>query len=185
MPSLELAVPPVRQRENYTCGPAAVLSALRYLGLDEGDTEASLAAEMGTTRAAGTESAAMVTALRARLDEADDVRVYLNLSLADLRAHVRRGDLAICALQAWQEARSACYGPPWQDGHWVIATAVRRGDVVFCDPSHRGARTTLTHADLRRRWADIDGGAVVRGLAIVISGHEPRTRRLGRTRPMG
>lgn len=184
MPSLELAIPLVRQSTCYTCGPAALLAALRYLGVAGRATEKSLAREMRCLSKEGTSFDAMVAAAEKRWPL---VQLLRFMTRERLREHVKRGDVAILCVQAWAEDRPPVggYGPRVGDGHYVVATHVGAKRATFMDPSNH-VRSTLTTPELQERWHEVDLNAVVPGCAIVLRGTaEPRRKRLGRSAPMG
>lgn len=195
--TLELAIPAVRQQTAVTCGPAALLATFRYLGVAGSLTERQLAREVGTSEL-GTEPEELLEAARRRWAEAE---LRTGLDLEELRYLVGSGDVVIPTLQAWAE-RPADWQtrPGWNedgtpryevrcgDGHYVVATSVRKAHVTFMDPSYRGARCRLTFAELASRWHDCDREWTwVEGQALVLKGPAagPKLRRLGRTVAMG
>jgi len=151
----ELAIPLCEQRTDYTCGPASLLCALRYLRVAGRATERSLAREMGSDPEHGTTLRAMLRAARRRWAHVRLVR------RCDLRAALARGDVAICALAAWG------------DGHYACAVSADSRRFVFADTA-TGDRRSLSVRAMRERW---DGTAILLSLA-------PR-RRAGPTKPMG
>ncbi len=177
---LELAIPAVVQATNYTCGPAALLAALRYLGVGNRVTEKSLAREMGTTDAEGTSAAAMLEAAGRRWSSVD---WFTGMTIGNLQSHVDDGDVVILDLQAWSdEARPEGYLPATLDGHYVVATAVTgrawSDKVVFMDPSSR-VRVSLPVRELHYRWYEVDSAGIYYGGALVLSGVlDPKRREL-------
>lgn len=192
---LELAVPKVSQPNGYTCGPASLLACLRFLGVAGNASVASLARELGTKdyfcssckTDGGTYTHEMVAAIERRWPT---VEVRRDLDIAALRTIVGLGDVAILMVQAWanteaEDFQRYGYADRFSDGHFVVATAVRRHDVVMMCPSSP-TRVTVTHDDLMNRWHELDGNYLVRGGAIVLKGPaETRRRRIGKTAPMG
>lgn len=181
MPILELTIPQVRQRKAYTCGPAAMLSCLRYLRVAGKATEASLAREMGTTPA-GTSDAPMVAAARTRVSRAE---ARTGVTIGELAIHARRGDVCILSLQAWTERPEVPYRDELGQGHYVVLTAVTATHVYVMDPALPRVRARLTHAELEERWHDAEDDRVIHGWAIVVEGPEPRLRPLRRSKRMG
>ena len=99
LPANALPVPIVPQATDYSCGAAAVLSVLYYWQLHSGG-ESTLYADLGTTPKDGTHPKKMIEVarklgLRAEMKE--------NLTLADLRAILARGETAILDFQAWRD----------------------------------------------------------------------------------
>jgi len=104
MPGHRVAVPPVKQMTNYSCGPAAALSMLRYWRwetfsrVDEG----ALHAPMGTTESQGTEPEPMVAYLRDVVGLDAEYR-HGDVTLAELERAVDAGQPPIVDLQAWRD----------------------------------------------------------------------------------
>lgn len=180
----ELAVPNVRQSTAYSCGPASLLSTLRYLGAAGRATERSLMREMGTTAKAGTTVKAMLEAARRRWPAVDLVQ---GARIEDVKAWLAAGCVPLLLIQAWADdgppARG--YGERLEDGHYVVATSVTRTRVVMADPAV-GRRVHCTHRDLLTRWHDLDADQIVDGGAIVFAGVlDPRRRAVGRVVALG
>lgn len=187
----ELALPLVRQATPYWCGPASLLSALRYLGVAGRASQRSLAVEMSTRdyfcqhcrTDGGTTTDAMVASASKRWATVD---VRSGLGIDDLRHIVNLGDVAILLVQAWSTTLDARgYTDKVGDGHYVIATSVRRDDVLLMDPSSP-CRAKVSHQSLLDRWHEEGAQYIERGSAIVLKGPaEPRRRRVGRVVEMG
>lgn len=188
---LELAIPLVRQQTSWWCGPASLLSALRYLGVAGRASQKSLAREMGTLdyfcphcrSDGGTTTEAMVAAARKRWATVD---VRRGLSLDDLREIVELGDVAILLVQAWSTTLDERgYAGKVRDGHFVCLTAVRKDDVLLMDSSS-ACRAKVSHRDLLDRWHEEGPHYIEERSAIVLKGPaEPRRRRVGRLVEMG
>ncbi len=118
-PANALRLPVVAQPDDHTCAPASALSVLRYVGAAGDETVATLAAEMGTS-ADGTDYQPIADALVARGLEAN---VDLQLTLAELTRHVRRGDVVIMCFNAWPD-----------DGHYAVVVAADERGVWLMDP---------------------------------------------------
>lgn len=187
----DLAIPLVRQATSYWCGPASLLSALRFLGVAGRASQKSLAVEMGckdffcqACRAdGGTTTEAMVASARKRWATVD---VRQGLGIEELREIVHLGDVAILLVQAWSTTLDdRGYRNKLGDGHYVIATSVRRDDVLLMDPSS-AARVRIGHEDLLERWHEESSTYLEHGSAIVLKGPaEPKRRRVGRLVEMG
>jgi hypothetical protein len=119
-----LAASSHQQTTDYTCGPSAVLSLLRFYGL-EGD-EMSIANEMGTNDEVGTTPEQMTDWLNKNNFTAT---YHRDGSLEDLRANLEKG---MPTLVEWSD---------W-GGHWVMVvgydtrnTEKLSDDVIFfADP---------------------------------------------------
>jgi predicted double-glycine peptidase len=182
---LELAVPSVVQETGWSCGPASLLSCLKYLGVAGDLTEDSLASEIRTTEQGGTSAGWMVAGARKWWPRTEFIE---GLTYEELCDRVRQGDLCILLLQAWASEETLArvpYEDNLADGHYVVATAVGPRSAYFADPSLARVRARLTRRELERRWHEQEDLIVVRKAAIVLTGQAPRTRPLGRTRVMG
>jgi hypothetical protein len=169
----ELAIPSIRQTTNYTCGPASLLSVLRYLRVAGKASERSLATEMGCTSECGTEPEAMLAAALKRWPNVDWT---VGLDHAALVAHVAAGDVCILDMQAWTEFAPLPREPgPLVDGHYAVVTCATPEVAVFMDPASRGRRK-LSKRELRYRWVEshVDGGGYYGG-ALIFGAH-PETR---------
>jgi predicted double-glycine peptidase len=176
-------VPEVRQRTDYSCGPAALLAALAFLGLQA--TEGELSALAGTSEA-GTPPEGLRRAAEAKGAHAE---VREGMTVDDLRAELDAGHVVVVALQAWaDEPPAGGYADVWEHGHYVVPTEVRDdGSVVFEDPAVDGARAELGPGELAERWHDEDDERRRVGLGVVVSGGSPSPahRPADRTVPMG
>lgn len=146
---LMLPISAFQQTTSYTCGPAVLLTLLRYYELD-GD-ELTIAGEAGCTAEKGTNPEGMVGWLETH---GFDVTWGEHGSLDLLRDNLRRG---VPTLVEWID-----YG-----GHWVVVvgydtmgTDTLRDDVIhFADPAdgHDGVRDGLTSFNALRfdaMWFD-------------------------------
>ncbi len=135
--SLETRIPPdgiCRQSTDYTCGPAAAVTALRRLGLKAGEGELALLA--GTSTATGTPPDVLARVLNDRFRG------------AGLRAELRR-------FRNLEELRSAGltlvivkFGL-FLD-HWLTVLEVTDRAVIVGDPI--SGIVHLTHEDFMARW---------------------------------
>jgi len=182
---IELAVPNVNQKTNYTCGPASLLAVFRYLRIANRASERSLAKEMGTT-VEGTDDQPMLDAARKRWAM---VTEESGLNHLDLIAAVNMGDVLILGIQAWTDTEPKPRGfvPSMVDGHYVVLTGADDDGAVFMDPASR-CRRWLPRRELRYRWVDAYGGRVIYGWAMRFAGvRNPRRRtvRWSTTEQMG
>lgn len=166
----ELPVPPVVQKQDYSCGPASLLACVRYFLPTAQANEEMLAYLAGTSEKDGTEPEGLVAAAAAFGLQAE---VREHMTMQDLRTNVDQGALTIVALQAWADTK----GPPpegysvrWQDGHYVVCTGYDGPRFYFMDPSLEGARATLTPQELAARWHDVDGNHMRYSLGVVVRG---------------
>ena len=148
-----IELPNVVQETGYTCGAAALRSICAYYGCAPA-TEAELVAAM----AFGEDGSDPAHVLRAAARYGLHHREYRPMTDRQLARCLDRGRPVLLTLQAWPDAPPpAGFANVWDSGHWVVAIGHDARGVYFADPSLRGARGFLTHAELAERWHDIEG----------------------------
>src|SRR5579863_3769231 len=147
-----LPVPLVSQARPWSCGAAALMSALLYFGVYD-DPESTLDAALGVTPEAGTRVDSIVAVAR-RYGLQADARV--GLTWEDLESGVSRGDVVIVALQAWATKTVTDWRSDWEDGHYVVVVGLSRDRVYVMDPSVRTGYGYLTRDQFLARWHDYD-----------------------------
>jgi predicted double-glycine peptidase len=150
-PSL-LPIPLVSQARPWSCGAAALMSALLYFGVYD-DPESTLDAELGVTAEEGTRVDSIVAEAR-RYGLQADARV--GLTFEDLDRGLSRGDVVIVALQAWATKPVTDWRTNWEDGHYVVVVGLSRDRVYLMDPSVRTGYGYLTRDQFLQRWHDYD-----------------------------
>ena len=169
---VSLGVKGYQQTTDYTCGPAAVMSLLRWYGkLASTDmnaaTEMRIAAEMGTrpldSPRPGTDQHEIVNWLNT-----NGFRAYAaeNGSLEIIRGYLNKG---VPVLVEWID---------W-GGHWVVATGYHAGTdtIFFADPgahwsskSNPDGITSFNAWRFRDMWFDVQylsPGQIVKGVFVV------------------
>lgn len=130
-----LNVPYVRQRLEFTCGPASVRMVLAYYGIKVGPLRAwwyTHVSHAGTTRRN------LVRAIRiAGLH----VHAHHNATVAEVRSFVQRG---VPVVVNYRE-------PHNNEGHFAVVVGVSDEHVLLRDPYH-GPRFALSLDSFRRRW---------------------------------
>ena len=168
-----LAVPHIRQRTNYSCGPACLASVLAFHG--KAIDEQTLIRRTGATPEDGLSPAAIAKFLKAsRYSHKQQARMTLSL----LRAYLDRGWPVIVAYQAWPHKPSETdLGRSWDHGHYSVVVSVDAGRVCLVDPSSKRPRRFLDAAKFIASWRDIEtNGRIYRRWGVAIG---PRyTRRL-------
>lgn len=128
-----LKVKGYQQTENYTCGPASVMSLMHFYGLLKDNqmnhkTELKIAAEMNTSKKTGTSPQQMVTWLE---HHGFNVKSGQNGTVEMLQNNLKKG---IPVMVDWAD---------W-GGHWVVTTgynddkkdtAYNNDSIYFADPS--------------------------------------------------
>jgi predicted double-glycine peptidase len=159
LPANRIAIPPVKQHTDYSCGPAATLSLLRFWRWERFARidEASLFRPLRTTASEGTEPEPMVEYLREAAGLDADYR-HGDVTLAQLESAVDAGEPPIVDLQAWRDDAR-----PWRDtwdaGHYVVMVGYDAERLFVMDPSvlTAGGYAFLPRAELDERWHDLAG----------------------------
>jgi predicted double-glycine peptidase len=180
LPENLVQVPVVTQRRDFSCGPAAMLSVLRYWrpdaygAVDESDLYASLE----TTKERGTEPEPMEALLRKSGLEAryrfGDVTVH------DLELAIDAGEPPIVDLQAWTDHEDVPYRGTWDAGHYVVMVGYDDERLFFADPSTMTPHgyVFLPRPEFDDRWHDLAGALdqPVERMAIFVRGPARRTQ---------
>jgi acetylornithine deacetylase/succinyl-diaminopimelate desuccinylase-like protein/predicted double-glycine peptidase len=153
LPAGYLKVPFAHQETDYTCGPAALLSVLRYWGKAPA-SEKNLYDPLHTTEKYGTQPAFMAeTAAAFGLNASTKTAV----ELPALRAALKRGETVVLMVQAWRDGaeKALRWAEDDEDGHYVVLVGMDDDYAYFMDP-WLGAYDYLSLADLKERWHDVD-----------------------------
>lgn len=178
--AIRVELPNVVQRQDYTCGAAAVLAIATYYGAEV--TEAELVDVMAFDRRGSDPAHLHAAAAHCGLR----VQEVQPMSDAQLRACLDRARPVILMLQAWGDRAS--YVDHWTDGHWVVAIGYDRRGVYFEDPMLECVRGYLPYAELGARWHDLAGPDDARVERYGLAMWRPRSRggaQLGRARRLG
>lgn len=169
LPPNAAPVPLVAQETDFSCGPAALLAALRYFGVDEGATEHDLYGELGTTSKWGTSPEPMAAAAQARSLDAD---YEVGFSLEGLRRVLDLGGIAIVGIQAWSDDDEDIeWNSDTGDGHYVVAIGMDDENVYCMDPSLEDVYGYMPIEEFVSRWHDVESdGTFEHHPAIVIRG---------------
>jgi len=177
LPANVLHVPIHQQETDYSCGPAALLSVLRYWRAFDG-AERDLYDLLETTPKDGTEPSKIVGAAAAF---GLSVEMRTGMTTDDLRAALARGETVILDMQAWRAGNSARmpWENVWEDGHYAVLIGMDAKYAYFMDPVLKDSYAYMPLEELPRRWHDYESrhGTTQRyfGLGIIISGkpHPP------------
>lgn len=148
--AIKIALPSVRQGEDWTCGAAALLAICAFYGVGP-EWEHEIARAMRLSRA-GSDPVQLVRVARAYGLETEEVR---GMTDAQLRRCLDARRPVVLMLQAWGSRRG--YRDHWRSGHWVIAIGHTRAGVVFEDPWLHRSRGFLGWRELAERWHDVEG----------------------------
>lgn len=151
-PSSLLNAPAVVQSTSYSCGAAALQSALGYYGIDE-DNESDLMKALGTNEDFGTKIENMADYARKKGIKS---KVARKQTLEDLRRHFAQKQLSIVEVQAWaDEEGTVDYTNRWEDGHYMVVIGLDHENIYFMDPSMQGSRGFLPLKEFLARWHDL------------------------------
>jgi len=154
-----IPVPLVSQAASYSCGPAALLSVVRYFG-DDVLHESDLYALADTTEKDGTEPEGLARAAT-RLGFRAEVARFLNID--DLREHVRAGRGVILNIQAWPDKPGEIdWASEWESGHYVVVTHIDGSIATVMDPSLTHGYGFVSLDELVARWHDYESRNGVR-----------------------
>lgn len=168
-----LAVPHIRQRTNYSCGPACLSMVLAFHG--NAIDEQTLIRRTGATPENGLSPAGIARFLRAsRYSHKQQQR----MTLALLTAYIDRGWPVVVAYQAWPHKPSQTdLGQCWDHGHYSVVVGVADNFVWLVDPSSKRKRRRVEKTAFVASWRDIEtNGRIYRRWGVAIG---PRyTRRV-------
>jgi len=131
-------VEPYQQIEKYSCGAATLKAVLGHWG--DRVPEKKLIKEIGIDPETGSTAVQVADAARRRGYNAN---VKLFRSIAELGQVTAQDTPVILAIQSFTRPNQ---------GHFVVATAVKPGAVEIMDPNVKGNRRTLTYRELETRW---------------------------------
>ena len=131
-------VPLVQQTTNYSCGAATLKAVLSHYGEDV--AEPKLMREVGVHPKTGSTAGQVATAARRRGYVAHERQFR---SVDELAVFTDQDVPVIVAIQSFNNPNQ---------GHFVVATKVKRGRVQIMDPNTRGNQRVLSTAEMDRRW---------------------------------
>lgn len=144
-----LPLPDIRQRYNYDCGAAAVLTVLQYFGVGP-DNEEALISALGTNEEDGT-SPAQIAGYLASCGL--DISAENDLTIDDLAQLTGDGFPVICCVQDSDNPSDIAYE---RAGHWLVVAGVcPEGCVQVADPAE--GPHEISGPDFLARWQDTDG----------------------------
>ena len=178
LPPNVVHVPTVKQATDFSCGPAAALSILRfwrpdtYASVDESD----LYKPMETSPAKGTEPEPIEEYLK-RTAGLDASYVHGDVTLAQLERALDAREPPIVDLQAWRDTQDR-WVDVWDAGHYAILVGYDKEHLFFMDPSvlTQGPYAYIPRSELDERWHDLAGPKDERvyRMTIFVRGAGPR-----------
>lgn len=169
-PDNALPVPLVVQATEYSCGAAALLSALYYWKAYDG-VETALYDKLDTTKKDGTEPEKIA---EVAASFGLSAQVKRQMSIEDLRQHLVLGDTVILDLQSGPNTGS--WQSDWENGHYDVLVGMDRNYAYVMDPSQQAAYVYVPLPELMERWHDYENrhGYVQRNLQLGIVLHGER-----------
>lgn len=159
--AIKVFLPLIRQRNNYTCGVAALQSVLMYFNINI-DQQKELMKQLDADKTVGTEPENIVKfAKKQKLI----VKEYHKMSLENVKMHLDKKHPIICLIQAWGEEESYLKG---YSGHYVVAVGYDKENFYFVDPAMEGIMGYLPYEEFERRWYFSDKTEVLHQYGIVI-----------------
>ncbi len=167
LPANALALPLIAQATSYSCGAAALMSVLYYWHAYSGN-ESGLYTALETTAKDGTEPVKIVDVAKQHGLQAS---MRTDMTIADLRAALGRGETVILDLQAWRDTFDKKWSDTWDSGHYSVLVALDADNAYFMDPSAVTGYAFLPVAELLERWHDYENrhGMVSRYLNLGIT----------------
>ncbi|MEO8704644.1 MAG: cysteine peptidase family C39 domain-containing protein, partial [Kofleriaceae bacterium] len=138
--AIKIDLPNTCQREDHTCGPAALMAICAYFGVGP-DDEARCATDMRIDRDGSDPEHLVRAAKKYGLSH----REYRGMTLDQLADCLDQRRPVMLTLQAWGE------------GHWVVAIGYDHRRIYFEDPYLDRGRGFIDRSELVRRWHDVEG----------------------------
>ncbi len=144
--------PFVRQNTDWTCGPVAVKSVLKYFGINK--SEIRLVDELGCTTEHGTDFDKVIDFFKRNNFKVTAKRT----TLKTVKSFVRRNIPCLVCIQAWSDNPNIDYATDWDDGHFIIIIGYDNNNIIYEDPSihQKNKRGRLSNKEFMKRWHDVD-----------------------------
>ncbi len=158
--AIKVPLPDTVQKEDYSCGAAAIMSISRFFGQRQGleyeEDFIDMLIDLGMDPEEGThpyQLRRLVNKLKLKKKE------YPNMTRKQLISCLDKGRSVLIMLQAYGEDKRGrplkSYKGIWKEGHWVVAIGYDRDGVFFEDPSLEAMRGFIPYKELEERWHDI------------------------------
>lgn len=164
-PGIKINIPLIRQKNDYYCGPACLLSVISYFqSTDPLPTQDEIADAAGTSEITGTHPTGIV---RAANDYWIEANVQQNLTIDQVKEFVDAVNPVIVNIQAWSDQNSY---DEMNDGHYIVVVGYDDTKLFFMDPSIDNELGWLSNEEFLDRWYDkTASGEVTHKLGIVLS----------------
>jgi uncharacterized protein len=154
LPENSVRLEVVHQKQPYSCGPAAVLSILKYWGVPGYDDEKALYQPLGTTPENGTEPELIANFLRScgLVSEYQ----YGTPSIAEIEQAVDDRCPPIVDIQAYTSRKDVPWDETWDSGHYVIVLGYDEERFYVADPSTMSGEGFMwvPKTEFLSRWHD-------------------------------
>ena len=160
-----LDFPDVKQAYEYDCGASSLQAVFEFYGLDM--KEGEVMKEVKTSQD-GTNIADIERAVKKHGFQVDS----REMSISDVKAYINKNIPVIILLQAWSENEKVSWKNDWKNGHFVVAIGYDDMKMYFEDP-YVFKRTSLTYAEFKERWHDVDAGKRIKNHGVAIYGKPP------------
>ncbi len=166
--AVEITVPEIQQKEDFTCGPAALSAAFRRFGINVSEEEITEKAH--TSEEVGAEGEDLVAVARSYGLGAE---LRYNMTADDVAECIQNGQICIICVQSYSdEGPTHDYSEDLDYGHYVVPAKIQNGWMTIMDPwLEEGTQAAVNLGNLRERWHSADSsGKEQSGIGIVISG---------------
>src|SRR5262249_20828104 len=152
--AINTPLPNVEQPDDYSCGPACLMSICWHFGVGP-QKLGRFKKELHTDPEEGTHFRNIVRYARKLGLE---VKAEANMTCAQLEQYIKEGKPVICSMQAYAD-RPKDYDDPHNNdnGHYVVAIGYDRDNFYFMDPSADRRRIFLPRKEFAQRWHDYQG----------------------------
>jgi predicted double-glycine peptidase len=153
--AIRIAVPDTTQQTAYSCGASCLQAVCKYYGVGP-DDEWEFVRSLRTDHRLGSDPEPIQRVAR---QLGLRCRAYSPMTIAELKAELRRRHPVLLLIQAWgrekrrglwRRRRDYCHH--WLDGHWVVAIGFDHDALYFEDPSLQAVRGYLRIEELLGRW---------------------------------
>lgn len=146
-----LAVPHVRQKTSWTCGPACAAMVSAFYNRPQSETD--IADEVGCTSDNGVDPEPLVRFFR---DRRHRLKTRYGMRFDDVAACLGKGWPIIVAYQDWSwRPRETNYHTCLDNGHYAVLIGIRHERIWLADPSSERPRRSLSIDDFLGRWRDV------------------------------
>lgn len=166
--AVETNIPEIQQKEDFTCGPAALSAVLRRFGIDASEEE--ITEKANTSEEVGAEGEDLVAVAKSYGLKAE---LRYDMTVDDIAECIQSGQMCIICVQSYSdEGPTHDYSEDLDYGHYVVPAKIQNNWMTVMDPwLEEGTQAAVSLDSLRERWHSADSsGKDQSGIGIVISG---------------